>query len=194
MDSKSGSSLCYDHFGYNANRVVSQIRSLLFVAAFDCCQTDWGFFLWLLRSFPLENVLVEVFLLLLPNFVSETWFECMYISFSSPWFSAAYGAGIVRKDLFVWTNKMSKAVFIEASNHCKWVFESAKVIYVSITLEFIIYQKVLSSIKNCFKSVTDGRSYFNIGPLTDKQCQLLFYLISIVLLLPFLFQWTIDFP
>ena len=44
MDSKSGSSLCYDHFGYNANRVVSQSRSLLFVAAFDCCQTDWVFF------------------------------------------------------------------------------------------------------------------------------------------------------
>ena len=79
----------------------------------------------------------------------------MYISYrkyqvkphSSPWFSAACAAAIVHRNHFFCLYQKdkssdSKVKFRQASNHCKRVFEAAKLAYTSKTEESISSQKL----------------------------------------------------
>ena len=94
-------------------------------------------------------------LLLLVNFVSGFRLEFMYISLkvkphSSPWFSAACAAAIVHRNHFFRLYQRekssdSKVKFRQASNHCKRVFEAAKLAYANKTKESITSQKCSSN-------------------------------------------------
>ena len=92
-----------------------------------------------------------VLLLLLVSFVSGFRLELMYISLienqvkphSSPWFSAACAAAIAHRNHFFRLYQKdkssdSKVKYRQASNHCKWVLEAAKLEYANKTKESII--------------------------------------------------------
>ena len=69
---------------------------------------------------------------------------------SSPWFSAACAAAIVHRNHFFRLYQKdkssdSKVKFRQASNHCKRVFEAAKLAYANKTKESITSQKCSSN-------------------------------------------------
>ena len=65
---------------------------------------------------------------------------------SSPWFSASCAAAIVHRNHFFRLYQKdessdSKVKFRQASDHCKWVHEAAKLAYANKTKESIASQK-----------------------------------------------------
>ena len=85
---------------------------------------------------------------------------------SSPWFSAACAAAIVKRDHFLRLYQQSKSSkskvkFRQASNHCNRVLEAAKLAYASKAKESITSQKlgsrdiwrIVNSVLNKGKSI-----------------------------------------
>ena len=63
---------------------------------------------------------------------------------STPWFSAVCATTIVHRNHLYQQNKSSESTvkFRQASNHCKWVLEAAKLAYATKTKESITSQKL----------------------------------------------------
>ena len=105
-------------------------------------------FMIIWEMFHCRISLNSVLLLLLVNFVNG--FRLGLSGFkpqSSPWFSAACAAAIVHKNHFFrlyQKNKSSesKVKLRQASNHCKRIFEDAKLTYANTTKESITSQKL----------------------------------------------------
>ena len=96
-----------------------------------------------------------VVLLLLGNFVSGFMLKLMYISLvisirsnlTHLWFSAACAAAMIHRNHFFHLyqqekSSQSKVKFRQASNHCKGVFEAAKLAYPTKTKVSITFQKL----------------------------------------------------